>query len=63
LFGIKIDDLLTVGGTKKHYAEVYRKVQVKKAVPAGKVPAQSSTPRPSPRAYAGLIPEGENADE
>ena len=36
LFGIPIDDLLTVNGVKKSYAEVYRKVQVVKlAVLAG----------------------------
>ena len=61
LFGIRIDDLLTVNGTRKEPAEVYRKVQVVKLdVLAGKAPAK---PRPSPRSYAGVIPEGVDADE
>jgi glutamate synthase domain-containing protein 1/glutamate synthase domain-containing protein 3 len=60
LFSIKLDDLLTVDGMKKSYKEVYRKVQVVKlAVLAGKQPL----PKPSPRSYAGVIPEGEDADE
>jgi glutamate synthase domain-containing protein 3 len=67
LFNIKIDDLLTVNGIKKSYKEVYRKVQVVKlAVLASKQPAAGSAPvkeSPSPRSYAGVIPEGEDADE
>ena len=63
LFNIKIDDLLTVNGVKKSYKEVYRKVQVVKlAVLAGKQPAAIADV-PSPRSYAGLVPEGEDADE
>ena len=59
LFGVKINDLLTVDGVKKDYSEVYRKVQaVKLDVLAAKSPA-----KPSTREYAGVIPEGENADE
>ncbi len=59
LFGIKIDDLLTVNGMKKDYIEVYRKIQVVKlAVLAARAPL-----KPSPREYAGVIPEGEDADE
>lgn len=67
LFGIKIEDLLTVDGIKKHYSEVYRKVQVVKlAVLAAKAPIQDQVkepPQPSPKAYAGVIPEGEDSDE
>jgi glutamate synthase domain-containing protein 1/glutamate synthase domain-containing protein 3 len=67
LFGIKIDDMLTVDGTKKNYGEVYRKVQVVKlAILGAKAPIQApikEPPRPSPRTYAGVIPEGEDADE
>ncbi len=67
LFNIKIDDLLTVDGVRKSYTEVYRKVQVVKlAVLAGKQPVQAAVkepPKPSPRSYAGVIPEGEDADE
>jgi glutamate synthase domain-containing protein 1/glutamate synthase domain-containing protein 3 len=67
LFGIRIDDLLTVDGKKKSYFEVYRKVQVVKLeVLAGKQPVQApvqAPPRPSPRSYAGVVPEGEDADE
>jgi len=60
LFGIKVDDLLTVDGVKKDYKEVYRKVQaVKLAVLAAKAPA----PKPSPKEYANVVPEGEDADE
>ena len=63
LFNIKISDLLTVNGVKKNYKEVYRKVQVVKlAVLAGKQSAAVAG-APSPRSYAGLIPEGEDADE
>jgi glutamate synthase domain-containing protein 1/glutamate synthase domain-containing protein 3 len=63
LFNIKIDDLLTVNGVKKSYKEVYRKVQVVKLVVlAGKQPAAIAD-APSPRSYAGLVPEGEDADE
>ncbi len=63
LFGIKIADLLTVNGITRDYSAVYRKVQVVKlAVLAGKQPV-TSAPAPSPRSYAGLIPEGEDADE
>ena len=54
-------------GKKKAYAEVYRKVQVVKLeVLAGKQPVQAPVkepPRPSPRSYAGVVPEGEDADE
>jgi hypothetical protein len=57
LFCIKVDDLLTVGGVKKSYDEVYRKAQVKPAAPASKAP------KPSPKSYAGVIAEGEDADE
>jgi glutamate synthase domain-containing protein 1/glutamate synthase domain-containing protein 3 len=65
LFDIKIDDLLTVDGVKKNFSEVYRKVQVVKlAVLAGKQPVQAKEPpNPSPKAYAGVVPEGEDADE
>ncbi len=60
LFGIKIDDLLTVDGVKRDFKEVYRKVQaVKLEVLGAKAPA----PKPSPAVYAGKIPEGEDADE
>jgi glutamate synthase domain-containing protein 1/glutamate synthase domain-containing protein 3 len=59
LFGIKINDLLTVNGERKNYAEVYRKVQVVKLA----VLAAKAAPVPSPREYAGSIPEGEDADE
>jgi len=59
LFGIKINDLLTVDGVKKDFNEVYRKVQaVKLAVLAAK-----SLAKPSPREYAGVVPEGVDADE
>jgi hypothetical protein len=59
LFGIEIDKLLTVNGVKKDYKEVYRKVQVVQLdILAAKTPA-----RPSPREYAGVIPEGEDSDE
>jgi glutamate synthase domain-containing protein 1/glutamate synthase domain-containing protein 3 len=62
LFGFKVNDLLTVNDVQKSYSEVYRKVQVVKlAVLAGKQPV--TAPKPSPRSYAGLIPEGEDADE
>ena len=69
LFGIQIDDLLTVNGVKKSYAEVYRKVQVVKlAVLAGQHGGAAAVgpkppPAPSVREYAGVIPEGEDADE
>jgi glutamate synthase domain-containing protein 3 len=75
LFDITIDDLLTVDGVKKSYAEVYRKVQVVKlAVLAGQQAqapngGDSSREMPTPSAspsvleYAGVIPEGEDADE
>jgi len=59
LFNIRVDDLLTVGGVKKGYAEVYRKVQAVKLA----VLAANATPKPSPKSYAGLVPEGEDADE
>jgi glutamate synthase domain-containing protein 1/glutamate synthase domain-containing protein 3 len=59
LFNIKIDDLLTVDGVPKSYYKVYRKVQaVKLDILAGNSPA-----KPSPRGYAGVVPEGEDADE
>ncbi|MBI4334168.1 MAG: glutamate synthase [Chloroflexi bacterium] len=60
LFGIKIDDLLTVDGVKKDYREVYRKVQ---AVKLEVLAARSPAPKPSPAEYADVIPEGEDADE
>ena len=79
LFNITIDDLLTVNGVKKSYNEVYRKVQVVKlAVLAGKAAPQKATskpklpgdiempkssPNPSIKEYAGLVPEGIDADE
>ena len=79
LFNIKINDLLTVNGIKKAYSEVYRKVQVVKlAVLAGKVTPTKVTPKPrlpgdiqmpqpsfnpSIKEYAGLVPEGLDADE
>jgi glutamate synthase domain-containing protein 1/glutamate synthase domain-containing protein 3 len=63
LFGIKISDLLTVNGVPMSYYEVYRKVQVVQlAVLAGKQ-AVKEAPKPSPRSYAGLVPEGVDADE
>ncbi|MDD5288954.1 MAG: hypothetical protein PHY28_07605, partial [Dehalococcoidales bacterium] len=59
LFGIKTDDLLTVNGVRRNYADVYRKVQaVKLDVLSAKTQA-----KPSTREYAGVIPEGEDADE
>jgi glutamate synthase domain-containing protein 1/glutamate synthase domain-containing protein 3 len=59
LFGIKVDELLTVNGVKKSPSEVYRKVQVEHT----EALAPKVAPKPSPKAYAGLIPEGEDADE
>jgi glutamate synthase domain-containing protein 3 len=59
LFDIKISDLLTVDGQKKEYSAVYRKVQVVKLAVLG---AQAA-PSPSPREYANVVPEGEDADE
>ena len=59
LFGIKVDDLLTVDGEKKDYTEVYRKVQVVQL----EILASKTPPRPSPKEYAGFVPEGEDADE
>jgi glutamate synthase domain-containing protein 1/glutamate synthase domain-containing protein 3 len=59
LFGIKVDDLLTLNGEKKGYAGVYRKVQVVHL----EVLAGKASPKPSPKAYAGFVPEGEDADE
>ncbi len=59
LFGIRIDDLLTVDAVRRDYQDVYRKVQaVKLEVLAAKAPA----PTPSPAVYADKIPEGEDAD-
>jgi glutamate synthase domain-containing protein 1/glutamate synthase domain-containing protein 3 len=66
LFNIKIDDLLTIDGKKRHYSEVYRKVQVVKLdVLAGKAVEKviQEPPKPSPRAYAGVSEEGLDADE
>jgi glutamate synthase domain-containing protein 1/glutamate synthase domain-containing protein 3 len=65
LFNIKIEDLLRVNGQSKTYGEVYRKVQVVKlAVLAGKQQAKAAEPPiPSPKSYAGVIPEGEDSDE
>ncbi|MDD5703332.1 MAG: hypothetical protein PHU23_14950, partial [Dehalococcoidales bacterium] len=65
LFNIKIDDLLTVGGVRRSFDRVYRKVQVVRlAVLAGNsARAESAAPLPSPRSYAGVIPEGLDADE
>lgn len=59
LFNIKIEDLLTVDGVSKTYYKVYRKVQ---AVRLGVLGAKAQA-KPSPRGYAGLVPEGEDADE
>jgi hypothetical protein len=59
LFGIRLDQLLTVSGVKKEPAEVYRKVQV---VQLDVLTAQAPA-KPNPRSYAGVIPEGEDADE
>jgi glutamate synthase domain-containing protein 1/glutamate synthase domain-containing protein 3 len=59
LFGVKVSDLLTINGVKREPSEVYRKVQVVQLdVLAAKAPA-----KPSPKSYAGVIPEGEDADE
>jgi glutamate synthase domain-containing protein 1/glutamate synthase domain-containing protein 3 len=67
LFNIKIDDLLTVDGTRKSYNEVYRKVQVVKLeVLAGKQTVQApppEPPKPSPKSYAGVNEEGVDEDE
>jgi glutamate synthase domain-containing protein 1/glutamate synthase domain-containing protein 3 len=69
LFDIPIAELLTVDGVKRSYAEVYRKVQVVKlAVLAGQqvgTPSGGPKPPPAPSVleYAGVIPEGEDADE
>jgi glutamate synthase domain-containing protein 1/glutamate synthase domain-containing protein 3 len=60
LFGIKVDDLLTVNGEKKDYPEVYRKVKV---VELEVLTGNHAVPRPSPKVYADVIPEGEDADE
>jgi glutamate synthase domain-containing protein 3 len=57
LFGITIDELLTVDGVKKEPAEVYRKVRVVQ------LEVLAAKAKPSPKAYAGVIPEGEDADE
>jgi hypothetical protein len=59
LFNIKIDNLLTVDSISKTYYKVYRKVQ---AVQLGVLGAKVQA-KPSPRGYAGLVPEGEDADE
>jgi glutamate synthase domain-containing protein 3 len=59
LFGIKVNDLLTVNGVRKDFKEVYRKVQAVKL----DVLSAKSLARPSPREYAGVVPEGEDADE
>jgi glutamate synthase domain-containing protein 3 len=59
LFGIEIDELLTVNGIKRNFTDVYRKVQpVKTEVLATKV-----TPKPNTREYAGVSPDGEDADD
>ncbi len=68
LFGISVDDLLTVDGVKRSYAEVYRKVQVVKLAVlagqhAGAATATKTPPAPSVEEYAGLVPEGVDADE
>jgi glutamate synthase domain-containing protein 3 len=79
LFNIEVEDLLTVKGVKKIYAEVYRKVQVVKlavlvgkslglkASPKSLIPGDIQMPKPSPnpsiKEYAGLVPEGIDADE
>lgn len=57
LFGIMIDELLTVDGVKKEPAEVYRKVRVVQ------LEVLAAKAKPSRKAYAGVIPEGEDADE
>ena len=59
LFGIKVDDLLTVGGAKRDYKDVYRKVQaVQLEVLAAKTPA-----KPSVEVYAEVVEGGEDDDE
>lgn len=59
LFGIKIDELLTIDGVKSDYTDVYRKVQaVKLDILAAKTPANPSTAE-----YASIIPEGEDDDD
>jgi len=59
LFGIKVKTLLEVDGVSRDYNQVYRKVQaVKLDVLSARTPL-----RPSTREYAGLVPEGEDADE
>ncbi len=59
LFGIKVDDLLKVDGLKNEFHQVYRKVQAVK----NEVLAAKTAPKPSPAEYAGVVPEGEDADE
>ncbi|MBI2854971.1 MAG: glutamate synthase [Chloroflexi bacterium] len=56
LFGIRVEDLLTVDGVKRDYSKVYRKVQAVKL----EVLAAKSPTAPSPADYAGLAPEGED---
>jgi len=54
LFGIRVDDLLTVDGVKNDYSNVYRKIQaVKLDVLSAKTPAV-----PSKHEYANLINTG-----
>jgi glutamate synthase domain-containing protein 3 len=59
LFGIKIDDLLTIDGVRNVYSNVYRKVQ---AVKLDVLSAKSPT-TPSTQEYAGIIADGEDDDE
>jgi len=59
LFGIRVKDLLQVDGVNREYQEVYRKVQAVKL----DVLAARTLSKPSPREYAGTIPEGEDSDE
>ncbi len=59
LFGIKIDDLLTIDGVRNVYSNVYRKVQ---AVKLDVLSAKSPT-TPSTQEYAGIIADGEDDDD
>ena len=59
LFGIQINGLLTVDGIKRNFGDVYRKVQPAKT----QVLAHTTQPEPNTREYAGVSPDGEDADE
>lgn len=59
LFGIKIDELLTVNGVKKDYSQVYRRVQPVKT----DILSSKAVPHPSPAEYAGVATDGEDDDE